>query len=156
MAAINSYLSLAENDYLFAKASMTAAAQLGNYNQTVSICAQAGEKYLKAVIELCFAEDDDAMSLLHSHNLRALLNKILTNYSMNVSSVECKWLGDFYFDARYPGDNFVVATKQDAEDCLTIVEKIDADVRRLIEEEKKRREAVRSELKKLSAFGGGE
>lgn len=153
MAEMNAYLSLAENDYLFAKASMDAAVQLGNYNTSVGICAQAGEKYLKAVIELCFVEDGDAMSLLHSHNLRALLNKILTEYPMNVSSIECKWLGDFYFDARYPGDNFVVATKQDAEDCLVIVEKIKIDVERILADEKKRRSVVSGALKELSAFG---
>lgn len=152
MANVNSYLGVADDDYLFAKAGMPTAAQIGRYNNVASICAQAGEKYLKAVIELCFAQDEDVMSLLHSHNLRALLNRILTKYSMNVSSIECKWLGDFYFDARYPGDNFVIVNEQDARDCIAIVEKIKNDAERIIAEEERLREKRKGELGRFSAF----
>lgn len=41
-----------------------------------------------------------------------------------LQSMECKWLGDFYFDARYPWDNFVVVSKEDAYNALSITEHI--------------------------------
>ncbi len=93
------------------------------------MCAQSGEKYLKAVLERCFAGDADIMDLLHSHNLRILHDRIMTRFNLKVSSKDCKWLGDFYYDAGYPGDNFVLVSESDAEECLRIVEVIETNVR---------------------------
>ena len=81
---------------------------------------KAGEKYLKALIEYAFLDDPDAMNLMHSHNLRALYNRIINKYSLSVDSKSCKWLGGFYYDAGYPGDNFVEVNEQDANECLSI------------------------------------
>lgn len=151
MEKLNSYLGMAKNDYLFAKSSVSAGDTIGNYNVVVSLLAQAGEEYLKAAIEFCFITDD-AMNLLHSHNLRTLYNKVITKYKLSVSSRDCKWLGDFYFDARYPGDNFVTANREDAEECLRIVECLEEDVRKILSQEKMGRKEKQKIIKTLSAF----
>ena len=152
MEKLNSYFGMAKNDYLYAKNAMNTGKEIGNYNIVAALCAQSGEKYLKAVIEKCFIGDDDVMDLLHSHNLRALYNKIITKFALNTSSKDCKWLGDFYFDARYPGDNFVLVNESDAKECLTIVESIENDVREIISKEEQLREEQRQELGKMGAF----
>lgn len=152
MEELNSYLGMAKSDYSFAKSSLDVGEMVGNYNQVVAILAQAGEKYLKAVIELCFIGDDDAMVLLHSHNLRALYNKVITKFELKVSSKDCKWLGDFYFDARYPGDNFVVANRKDADECLKIVKQLEIDITKIIFAERKKRQERAEALKAFSAF----
>lgn len=152
MEELNSYLGMAKSDYLFAKSSLDVGEMIGNYNQVVAILAQAGEKYLKAVIELCFIGDDDAMVLLHSHNLRALYNKVITKFELKVSSRDCKWLGDFYFDARYPGDNFVVVNRKDADECLKIVKQLEIDITKIIFAERKERQERAKALKEFSAF----
>lgn len=152
MEELNSYLGMAKSDYLFAKSSLDVGEMIGNYNQVVAILAQAGEKYLKAVIELCFIGDDDAMVLLHSHNLRALYNKVITKFELKVSSRDCKWLGDFYFDARYPGDNFVVVNRKDADECLKIVKQLEIDITKIIFAERKKRQERAKALKEFSAF----
>ena len=36
--------------------------------------------------------------------------------------MEIKWLGDFYFDARYPGDDFFCVDEDEAEKCIEIQE----------------------------------
>jgi len=152
MEMLNSYLGMAKNDYLYAKSGMTIGREIGNYNGVAALCAQSGEKYLKAVIEKCFIEDPDAMTLLHSHNLRSLYNKIKSKFPIEVSSKDCKWLGDFYFDARYPGDNFVVVNEEDAEECLRIVEALEHVARRIIGEEESKRLEQTNSLQKLKAF----
>lgn len=121
----NSYYSIGYDDYLFAKDSLPLCERSNNYNSVVAILAQAGEKLLKEVIERKFIDDSSCIAILRTHNLRTIVNKINERYpEAKLNSMECKWLGDFYFDARYPGDNYVVVSKEDAYLALEIVEKI--------------------------------
>lgn len=152
MAKLNSYMGLAENDYLYAKNSLSVGKEIGNFNGVAALCSQSAEKYLKAVIEKCFIDDEDAAQLLHSHNLRALYNKISTKYPLEFTSRECKWLGDFYFDARYPGDNFVTVNEDDAMECLRLVEIIGQDVRTVLNDEEEKRAWQKEQLQNLKAF----
>lgn len=78
--------------------------------------------------------------------------KIITKFNMNVSSKDCKWLGDFYFDARYPGDNFVTVNEEDAQECLRIVELLETDVMAIITEEEAVRGVQRQKLRNMAAF----
>ena len=62
---------------------------------------------------------------MRTHNLRTLVNRIKDVIpGINLSSKDCKWLGDYYFEARYPGDNFVRVNEEDARECLRITEEI--------------------------------
>jgi len=152
MEKLNSYIGLAKNDYFYAKSSMEAGRSLGNFNVIASLCAQAGEKFLKAVIERGFSDDPSVLDLLHSHNLRALYNKIITRYSLSVTSKDCKWLGDFYYDARYPGDNFVEVNESDAQECLNIVQQIQKDVYGILNLIGNKEEEAKEMLSKIKAF----
>ena len=154
MEKINSYAGLAENDYLYAKNSMDVGRAVGNFNVVASLCAQAAEKYLKSVIEKSFLDDPDVLNLLHTHNLRAIYNKIITKYTLTVSSKDCKWLGDFYYDARYPGDNFIVVNEDDANECIHIVEQIRGDIYSVLELIASQNEKARGEISKVKAFPG--
>lgn len=97
-------------------------------------------------------EDESCMALLHSNNLRAIYNKIVTRFDMTVTSKDCKWLGDFYFDARYPGDNFVEVNRQDAVECLRITEMISSDVSTILDHEENRRQTMGEAARDLRAF----
>ncbi len=152
MEKLNSYFGLAENDYLYTKNGFAFCEQIGNYNNVTAGCSQSAEKYLKAILELLFSEDADVLTLMKSHNLRAILNKIKEKYDFPVSSKDCKWLGDFYFDARYPGDNFLVTTKEDAEEALSILENIREAASEIIEKERKIRAEQRKKMQNLKAF----
>lgn len=134
MHKLNSYFGMAENDYLYAKGGMETCRRLGNYNGVASGCAQAAEKYLKALAERCLVDDPEAVTLLKTHNLRSLVNKLKEQIpGIPLDSRDCKWLGDFYFDARYPGDNFVTVNEEDALECLRITEHIRETVKEEIE-----------------------
>lgn len=125
MKAKNSYYSIGSDDYLFAKNSLPLCDQSNNYNSVVAILAQSAEKLMKEVIEQKFVDDSSCIAVLRTHNLRVLVNKIKERYpDAPFNAMECKWLGDFYFDARYPGDNYVVVTKEDAYTSLEIATNI--------------------------------
>lgn len=148
MEKLNSYFGMGINDYMYAKAGVSVGDELGNYNGVASMASQSAEKLLKAVIEQCF-DDDESIAILHSHNLRALLNRIKEKYpNIELDTKECKWLGDFYFDARYPGDNFVTVNKEDAVECIKINEQIIKVVKEILENEKKSRKENLEHLKK--------
>lgn len=149
---MNSYLGRGHSDYLYAKAGMSVGEEYGDYNGVASMCAQAAEKYLKAVIEKCVFRED-AIALLKSHNLRAILNVLKEEYShINISTKDVKWLGDFYFDARYPGDNFVEVSREDAMECLELVGKIEQEVKKILEEEEEHRKEQKKKINNLKTF----
>lgn len=149
---LNSYFGRGHSDYLYAKAGMEVGKTFGDYNGVAAMCAQAAEKYLKAILEQCIIEED-VISLLHSHNLRSILNRIKKVYTdFDISSKDIKWLGDFYFDARYPGDNFIVVSEEDAMECLDIVEDLERKVRDLLEEEQIKRRMKKNQIEELKDF----
>ncbi|MGL5675998.1 MAG: HEPN domain-containing protein [Cellulosilyticaceae bacterium] len=129
----NSYLGRGMSDYLYAKKSMEDKAKT-EYNWPVVIFSQAAEKILKAVIETKFADDSSCIALMRTHNLRTIVAKIVERYpEAKLSSKDCKWLGDFYFDARYPGDDFIVVTLQDAVEAEEIVACILQEVEKILD-----------------------
>lgn len=148
---INSYYGMAYNDYCYARGGMQVGEQLGNYNGVASLCAQAAEKYLKALLEVAFAEG--ALSLMHSHNLRAITNKLKEKYpELEISSKDIKWLGDFYFDARYPGDNFVEVNLEDAQECLRITEALQQKVTTILEGHEIEKQKKMKQVQELESF----
>lgn len=122
---LNSYYGMGYNDYLYAKYGLEAAKEIGNYNGVASLASQAAEKLLKAVIEHYFADDEDCIRLLKSHNLRLLIEKIKSRFrDCPLDSKDYKWLGDFYYDARYPGDNFVAVSEESGLECIRLLEEL--------------------------------
>ena len=152
MEKLNSYYSRAINDLDFAEYGLAVGRKHGDFNNVASLSAQAGEKFLKAIFELAFAEDPSCADLMKTHNLRTLCNKINTKYALTVSSRDCKWLGDFYFDARSPGDNFVVVSEKDAVECIDLAKQIKEDTDRILAEIKKERDEMRKVLNTMRAF----
>nr|WP_307992766.1 HEPN domain-containing protein [uncultured Niameybacter sp.] len=129
----NSFLGRGINDYLYAKSSMKDGTK-PEYNWPAVIFAQAAEKILKAVIETKFVDDSSCIQIMRTHNLRTVVNKILERFpDAKLSSKDCKWLGDFYFDARYPGDDFIIVTFEDALEAMKIVEEILVEVEKILD-----------------------
>ena len=111
----------ADNDYLYATGTFDPCSY--DYNVPAYLLSQAGEKYMKAVVEV-LPKTAESLSMLRSHNLRALFNYISKYEQLPVSSMECKWLGDFYYDARYHGDDTVVVSREDVVQCIDIAKKL--------------------------------
>lgn len=60
--------------------------------------------------------------LMNGHNLRALyiaIHNVLPSFLLNKGSLSM--LKDYYFDAKYPGDNFVMVDRESCIECLEIM-----------------------------------
>ena len=88
------------------------------YNQMAVICQQISEKLLKSVAELVVVDE----KIIKSHNLRQINSAILLGgIDLELDQSDLAYLKDFYFDARYPGDNFVEVSRDDITKCLEIM-----------------------------------
>ena len=115
----NNYLDIAENDLQY----LEAVLKTGNtfYNQLAVQCQQVAEKFLKGYLDRILLEED-VSDLLRKHNMKkiaAKLNEIKPE--LKLDTIGLAYLTDFYFDARYPGDDFYNVSKEEFEKCLAIM-----------------------------------
>lgn len=138
---LNTYQALAENDYLFLKASMNTCKMLGNYNNAAILAQQTCEKYLKAIIVSCLQDDEEAKSYLGTQNLKTLLSQVNKNSKViDIAYRDIKFVSDFYFDAKYPGDNFTLVNEEMFMECLEITEEVRKQAIQVINDNKKNRD----------------
>ena len=72
--------------------------------------------------------------LMLSHNLRALYDEIhKVEPSFKLDRGQLSMLKDYYFDAKYPGDNFVIVSQDDCDAALTVMYATVNEVNRLRE-----------------------
>ncbi len=110
----NSYYEIAIDDLHYAEDSFP----LGYYNQVSAQFMQASEKALKSVLELV---DTGIESLLKTHSLKSIyyrIHKIQDSFVLN--DKDLSYLTDFYFDTRYPGDNYWDVTEEQCLECAKI------------------------------------
>lgn len=115
----NNYLDIARNDLDYLKSVLDTNCTF--YNQLSVQCQQVAEKYLKGYMDkLCL--EDDVTDLLRKHNMKKIASHLNQLYpDLNLDTIGLAYLTDFYFDARYPGDDFYTVSKDDFEKCLSIM-----------------------------------
>ena len=111
----NDYYSIACDDLKYLQATL----HTGLYNQISVQAEQVVEKMLKSVAErVCV----DIEGLLKTHNLRALYDRIhaeIPSFMLNRDKLST--LKDYYYDTKYPGDNFVEISYDMCLDCLRMM-----------------------------------
>ena len=115
----NDYYCIAMNDLKYLEVTLNT-----NFYNNISVGAQqVSEKMLKSVLEqVAPATDLEVDRALKSHNLRAIYDKIQEfDTTIVLDRKELSMLKDYYFDAKYPGDNFVTVTKAECNDNLKIM-----------------------------------
>ena len=115
----NTYIDIAENDLEY----LEAVLKTGNtfYNQLAVQCQQVAEMFLKGYLDNLLLEED-VTDLLRKNNMKkiaARLNELKPD--LKLDTVGLAYLTDFYFDARYPGDDFYTVSKEEFEKCLAIM-----------------------------------
>ena len=115
----NSYLAIAENDLEYLESVVNSGSTF--YNQLAVQCQQVAEKYLKGFLDR-LATDEDVSDLLRKHNMKKMASK-LNEYipGLNLDTIGLAYLTDFYFDARYPGDDFYTVSKEEFEKCMSVM-----------------------------------
>ena len=115
----NTYIDIAENDLQYVESVL----KTGNtfYNQLAVQCQQVAEKFLKGYLDRTVLEED-VSDLLRKHNMKKIASKLNDmNPGLKLDTVGLAYLTDFYFDARYPGDDFYTVSKEEFEKCLSIM-----------------------------------
>ena len=115
----NTYIDIAENDLQY----LESVLKTGNtfYNQLAVQCQQVAEKFLKGYLDRTVLEEDMS-DLLRKHNMKKIASKLNDmNPGLKLDTVGLAYLTDFYFDARYPGDDFYTVSKEEFEKCLSIM-----------------------------------
>ncbi len=115
----NTYLDIAESDLQYLESVLSMGSTF--YNQLAVQCQQVAEKYLKGYLDKIFV-DEDVADLLRKHNMKKIASKLNTVKSgLDLDTIGLAYLTDFYYDARYPGDDFYNVTKDDFEKCLSVM-----------------------------------
>lgn len=123
---MKTYAEIAENNLLWAKYGLDIGEKLGQYNTVVIEAQQSAEKFMKGFITDYVNINHQYDKDLSTHNLRKLA-LIINDFTPNktLDPMKCKYLGDWYFDARYPGENYTEITdKEEAQRCIQIAEEI--------------------------------
>lgn len=106
---MNSYKELALYDMKSAKANY----EFELWNKVGRECQQACEKYLKHYLQQTHLLSGD---LERTHNLKKLVRAI-PGYDKEIYR-NLSVISDYYFDANYPGDNFVELDKEMADEAI--------------------------------------
>lgn len=116
------YYEIACNDLRYLQGTL----HLPYYNNLAVNAQQVAEKMLKSVAESYLQKESRAFS---SHNLRVIYNEINKEDSGIFLDVrDLAFLSDFYFSARYPGDNYMEADEETCNMCLGIMNDIISEV----------------------------
>lgn len=113
-----SYLSFAENDYAFFKASIGSGMV---YNALPALAQNACEKYLKDIIDRYFEPIDEKenfakTNVLRTHSLTKLLRFVEENLELLIDERTkdvIEGADGYYFSTRYPGDNSIEVNERD-------------------------------------------
>lgn len=115
MIKANSYYSIACNEFWYLRDAVSPV----YCNPAAASAQQIAEKMLKSVAELVCTGIEKLMT---SHNLRALYDEIKrVDTSLQLERKDLALLKDYYYDARYPGDNFVIVTVDELREALEIM-----------------------------------
>ena len=129
----NNYFALGFNDLQYL--SMYRDDDENSYNKVTVEAQQVVEKILKGIVEECENIDyTEKAQLLGTHNLRRLGTAINEHYNTQLKVTDLAFLKDFYYEARYPGDNFILVSKEDRDRCLVITFEVINEVKHLCKE----------------------
>lgn len=115
----NTYLAIAENDLEYLESVLKTGSTF--YNQLAVQCQQVAEKFLKGYLEKLLV-DQDISDLLRRHNLKKMasaLNEMKPE--LKLDTIGLAYLTDFYFDTRYPGDDFYTVSRAEFDKCLSVM-----------------------------------
>lgn len=119
-----SYFDIAMKSYTNIDKQFELAEEMNWYNLFAAECAQIIEKMIKGILSVSRLPDDVSVSIFDTHSLHILTRALHTIYPITINAQNASWLSDFYFDTKYPGDNFVEVSKYDAEQILSITKSL--------------------------------
>jgi len=97
-------------------------------NEAVAFhCQQSIEKLLKAIILYLYA------TLESGHSLLYLCKKVMMKISeFDKHLTGCIFVNQYYIETRYPNENQIIVTNEEANKCIEIAENILIDAKNII------------------------
>lgn len=125
----SSYYDVALNDLSYLEFNMQEIEHMPEFNNIVMHEQQVCEKFLKHLVRI-YVYDSDVEKVLKSHKLNTLVSRVERSIgvSLKVNQDMLRFLSDFYFDGRYPGVDFIVADRKDAEEGYRTVKQVKEQV----------------------------
>lgn len=140
-----SYFEVAKNDYAYLQFAKEHMENEVIYNNVSVQAQQVVEKLFKYVIDEFCLEDDNS-DLLRSHKLYILQREMKNQAGITaVSDDDARFLTSFYFDARYPGEDYITVSKEEAERALRIADEAYEAVSAFREEKSKEEKAAEAD-----------
>ena len=115
-----SYFDIAMRSYSNIDKQFHLAEEMDWYNLFAAECAQIIEKMLKGNLSISKLPENTSPHIFDIHSLQVLTRTLHSIYPNTINAQNASWLSDYYFDTKYPGDNFVEVSKYDAEQILSI------------------------------------
>lgn len=125
----NSYLEIARR----AKKGVLAMYGIGAENEFAASAQKVAERYLKAVIEK-YPDKRCSSNILRTHSLRSLYGNLKHLNYLSISEDAINKLNGYYFEASYPGDNFILVTKEQETECYESLIEISDKVEKFFSE----------------------
>ena len=119
-----SYFDIAMKSYANIDKQFKLAEEMNWYNLFAAECAQIIEKMIKGILSLSVLPEDTSTHIFDVHSLPTLTRTLHAIYPNTINAQNAAWLSDYYFDTKYPGDNFVEVSKYDAEQILSITKSL--------------------------------
>ena len=132
---MSDYFDVAKREYEWIPYLLKGAHERKDYNLAVTQMQQVAEKYLKGYIDKYLNVCGKYDTQLRTHNLRMLSAIVNEECGVFINIRDAKFLGDYYFDARYPGDNYeVIRDGNTAEECMKICDGIIYVIEKLLKD----------------------
>lgn len=113
----NDYYSIAVNDYEY----LTSIRGTKFYNQVAPQCQQICEKLLKSILVTMDVES----RFLKSHSLTDVYKKVKGEITLTEKCyLSLARVTDFYFNARYPGEDFITLDEDDIKLAYDVVDEV--------------------------------
>lgn len=130
-----SYYDIAMNDFKYLQFAIEMKDK-DFYNRNAILCEQVVEKLLKHIVQnFCFKED--YTGLLKGHNLVKLYKAIVDEeIEIKISKNMLRTLKDYYFDANYPGDNFILVDEDELNEAYEFTKEVVEKVFKFLDNKK--------------------
>lgn len=92
------------------------------------------KEILKGLVETAELPAREIAELLKTHNLKKLGLVINKEFGKHLNVSDLAYLKDYYFEARYPGDNFICVSKEERDKCLEIMNDVIVELTDLLPE----------------------
>ena len=90
------------------------------FNPFAAECVLIIERMVKGILSVTGLPDGAFPHLFESHSIHSLVRALHVKFPNTVKMEDAAWLENFYFETRYPGEDFIIVDEYEAKTILNI------------------------------------